>query len=412
MWEKIVSALRFSLMRRWFGLPMARRFRFPLRLTAIPLLLGLVVFMELKHPLPYFRLLTFAVVFLLLADIASLARGKSRDVLLVLASLAFGLSVIEAGAIVLEPKTGINMTKGWSVRRPIVGWGPERMGSFHAEKWDPKTHETIYNVDYTIDADLLRQTKSCETGPTIVFFGCSFTFGDGVADAETKPQVFADLLDRKQRVLNLGFTGYGPQQFLREMETGLFDAVIGPQPKLFVFLTAPWHAERTACKSYWAAHAPLYALENNQIVFKGACNEGASLWLREWLENMALYRVTIEPYRHKLTHDDVDLYIRILLAALDLAKEKYGVSTLIPYLRVGNDYLTGTGFDDDAIIKRLQDGGAYVVDASLAKEEAEGAVISIKGDGHPTPFANRVRALLLKDYVERRIARVLASRSD
>lgn len=391
---------------------MARRFSFSLRLAAIPLLLGLVVFLELKHPLPYFRLLSFTFVFLLLADIASLAPGKWRDLLLVLASLAFGAGVIEAGANVLEPKASVNMTRGWSVRQPIVGWGPEHAGRFHAQKWDSKTSAEIYNTDYTIDANLLRETKSCEAGPTIVFFGCSFTFGDGVTDAETMPQVFADLLGRQQRVLNLGFTGYGPQQFLREMETGLFDKVIGPQPALFVFLTAAWHAERVACKSYWTAHAPVYALENDQLAFKGDCNQGLSLWLREWLENTALYRVTIEPYRHRLSHEDVDLYVRIVLAAVKLAKDKYGVPTVIPYLRVDNDYLKGTGFDDDAIIKRLQEGGAYVLDASLSKEEAEGAIISMKGDGHPTPFAHRVRASLLKDYIEHRMSGILASRAE
>lgn len=390
---------------------MAMKLSFPLRIAAIPLLLGLVAFMEAKHPLPYFRLLTFLFVFLLFADIASLMRGKSRDLLLVLASLAFGVSLIEATAIMLEPKTSIVMTRGWSVRRPIVGWGPEHPGKFHAQRWDPKTGAEIYNAEYTIDSNLLRQTRSCESGPTIVFFGCSFTFGDGVADSETMPQVFADSLDGKQRVLNLGFTGYGPQQFLREMETGLFDPVIG-QSKLFIFLTAAWQAERTACKSYWTPHAPLYALENGRVAFKGACNEGPSLWLREWLENTAAYRVAIEPYRHKLTHNDIELYIKILLAAVNLAKEKYGVSTLVPYLRVDDAYLQGTGFSDASIIKRLQEGGAIVVDASLKKEESAGVAISIVGDGHPTPFANRARAILLKDYIEQRLPGILPSGRD
>jgi len=386
----------------------AKRLFSLLRLTAIPFLLGLVAFMEVKHPLPYFRLLTFIFVFLLVADLASLARGKARDALLVMASLFFGIAVVEGAAMLWEPKTSIEMTRGWSVRRPIIGWGPEREGRFHAQRWDPKTGAVIYNADYTIDANLLRQTRSCESGPTIVFFGCSYTFGDGVADAETLPQFFADSLDRKQRVLNLGFTGYGPQQFLREMETGLFDQVIGPQSRLFIFLTAAWQAERTACKAYWTPHAPLYALENDQVVFKGACNEGASLWLREWLENTATYRVVIEPYRHRLTHDDIELYIRILLAAVKLAKEKYGVETLVPYLQVEDDYLKGTGFTNEGIVKRLRDGGAIIVDASLKKEEAEGAVISIIGDGHPSVFANRARATMLKDYIESHMSRILA----
>jgi hypothetical protein len=103
--------------------------------------------------------------------------------------------------------------------------------------------------------------------------------------------------------------------------------------------------------------------------------------LEEWAENMAAYRWFIEPFRHKLSHDDVELYIRILLAAVKLAKEKYGVLTLIPYLRVPEAYLhdldaekffVATGFTDDEIVRRLQDGGAMVVAASLAKEEASG----------------------------------------
>ena len=91
---------------------------------------------------------------------------------------------------------------------------------------------SIYKAEYTIDSNLLRETLSAETGPTIAFFGDSFTFGEGVNDAETLPQAFADLLGRRERVLNLGFSGYGPHQFLAELQTGRFDGVIGAQPRL------------------------------------------------------------------------------------------------------------------------------------------------------------------------------------
>ncbi len=376
--------------------------------AVILILLCLIALMEARHPFPSFRLATFILAFFALAGVASLLRGKLCDGLVVLASLAFGLCVVEGVATVLEPKTFITITKGWSVRRPVVGWGPEHPGRYHDEKRDPKTGAVIYLADYTIDANLLRQTASSETGPAIVFFGDSYTFGHGVNDAETLPQAFADLLDRKERVLNLGFNGYGPQQFLRELETGLFDPLIGSRPRLFVFLTAAWHAARTACKEYWTPYAPLYALENNQIVFNGDCNERPSLWLREWLENSASYRLMVEPFRHKLSRDDVDLYIRILLSAVSLAKEKYGVATLIPYLRgrVGNDYF------DESIIARLREGGAIVIDASLAEEEAQGALISIPGDGHPTPFANRARAVMLENYIGRQMPGILRAASE
>lgn len=83
---------------------------------------------------------------------------------------------------------------------------------------------------------------------------------------------------------------------------------------------------------------------------------------------------------------------------------------LLPYLRVKGDYLRGTGFTDDEIIRRLEDGGAMVLDASLAKEEASGAAIIIRGDSHPTPYANRLRALLIKSYIEQHMSGILSSR--
>jgi hypothetical protein len=389
---------------------MMRKLRIPLGIAAMPILIGFIGLMEAKHPVPFYRLLTFIFVFLLLADIASFARGKSRDIVAILASLAFGLCILEGAANSLAPKTWLQATPGSSVRQPIMGWGPEHAGLFHADKRYSAAGPGIYSADYTIDSNLLRQTHSVDSGPAIVFFGDSYTFGDGVDDADTLPQIFADSLDRKQRVVNLAFTGYGPQQFLREMETSHFDAVIGPQPKLFIFMTAVWHAERTACKSYWTPHAPRYAVENGQIVFKGACNEGANRLLREFLQNTAAYRMFIEPYRSTINHDDVELYLRILEAAVKLAKEKYGVSTLIPYIKVTKDYLSTTGFSDDEIIERLQDAGAILIDVSLLKERAGGAAISIPGDGHPTPLANRLRAAMLKSYIDQHLSGNLLSR--
>ena len=184
--------------------------------------------------------------------------------------------------------------------------------------------------------------------------------------------------------------------------------IVYARPRLFIFMTWAGLAERTACKFSWVRWGPRYALENGQIALKGVCYEGPGLWLREWLKNTASYRLCVGPYVQKATHDDVELYIRILLAAVKLANEKYGVATLIPYIR-DRGYLEGTGISDDEIIQRLRDGGAMVVDVSLAKEAAAGAKIRIEGDGHPTPLANRLRASIIKDYIETRMPGILVA---
>jgi hypothetical protein len=378
------------------------------RYAVILILLGLVALMEARPPFSSFRLASFILAFLALAGMASLLRGKLRDGLVVLASLAFGLSIVESTATILDSRVVAVFANGFTVPQPVIGLGPEHAGRFHAEKTDPKSGIPIYSADYTIDSNLLRETHSVETGPTIVFFGDSFTFGEGLNDADTLPQQFADLLGRKQRVLNLGYPGYGPQQFLAELETGRFDGVIGEQPRLFIFMTGAGHAERTACKPFWVRRWPRYTLENGQVVLKGACYEGLSLGVREWLEDMASYRLFVEPYLQRVTHEDLELYVTILLAAVKLAKEKYSVVTLIPYSK-NPDYLEGTGFSDNEIVQRLQDGGAMAVDFSLAQEAAIGAPLIIKGDGHPTPLANRLKASILKDYIEDHMPGILVA---
>lgn len=386
---------------------MTEKFCFAMRIAAIPILLAAIAFLEIERPFVSFRLFTFACLFLILADLTSLTQKKIRDVLLGVTSLVLGILVLEAVSDRISPQATLKTTQGLTVRQPVLGWGPQHSGRFHARKIDPKTGTVIYDVDYTIDTNLLRRTDSCETCGTIAFFGDSVTFGEGINDGNTLPQAFADGLDRKERVLNLAYSGYGPQQFLRELETGRFDQVIGPRPKLFVFLTGAWHAQRTACKASWVLYAPRYALENGKLVYKGPCYTGIGLWLQEWGVHAALYRKFIEPDLERLTDDDFELYVRILLAAVSLAEEKYKVPTLIPYLRLPKAYFHGTSFSDDEIIRQLRAGGADVLDLSSLQKPTAGALLAIPGDGHPTPYANRLRAAILKTYIEQNLPEVL-----
>ncbi len=111
-----------------------------------------------------------------------------------------------------------------------------------------------------------------------------------------------------------------------------------------------------------------------------------------------------------MSHDDIELYIRIVLAAVKLAKEKYGVPTLIPYIPEKADYFAGTGFSDEAIIQRLTDGGAIVIDVSIDQKAGNESPLKIPGDGHPTPLANRIRAGMLKTFIQQHISDVLLSK--
>lgn len=349
------------------------------------------------------------IVFLLSANIASLVRESARGVFVVVAAVFFGLSVIEAISFLLETKpTILTGMEHVFTRHAVFGWGAGDPGVYHAKMVAPKTGKTIFNATYTIDTDRLRKTVSADRGPTIAFFGDSFTFGVGVNDLETMPQAFADLTDHKIRVLNLGFWAYSPQQFQRAMETGVLDKIIGPDLRLFVFLTAPWQSDRVACKADYVTGAPRYVLENGTPTYVGTCYDHGKPKLRALLSHVATYRVFFQRYFSMGTKADIDLFIAETIKAVELEKARYHAPTLVLYIASGKDNLWMSGYTDQDIMDRLRAGGVPVLDVSLAAHTYNNPNLSIPGDYHPTPYAHRERALLLKQFLESKMPDVLA----
>ena len=327
---------------------------------------------------------------------------KSVNVLMaaVRASAAFCATwalVVSAPAIEIR-------TPGFSLPHPVLGWGPGHPGVFHDRSLDGKTGSVIYDVDYTIDQFRNRQVISAPTGTSVAFFGDSMTFGQGVPDAETLPQAFADATGYRLHVLNLAFPGYGPQQFLRALETDMFRDLL-TEPHLFVFLTAPWHAERSACMSNFVLRAPRYVMVEGRPAHKDKCIDHWPMRLRSWLTRFAIYSVFFEPvFGGGAGPADMDLYVAVLIRAGQLARERYGVPTLILY-QPYDAYVRRAGLTDQQIVQRLRDGGLLVINAGLDPNDFPGQHLKIPGDGHPTGVANRAWAVLVRDALAALAAR-------
>lgn len=326
-----------------------------------------------------------------------LARGWVRDAALVLASILVCLVGFEAYQVVANPRALPEQSKGFASGTAGLGWGPTAAGSYSARKIDPKSGALVYDTTYTIDQSRLRKTLSAEAGPTVAFFGDSFTFGEGLPDSETLPQIFSDLEQRKLRVLNFGFPGYGPQQTLRALETRMYDELLRGS-RLFVFETAAWHTDRTACIPSFMLRAPRYELRDGRAVYTGACAEGLNKALRELLGNSAAFSALLQPAGGAPKRADVDLYIAILERAVTLARETYGVPTLILYLPLPDDYLKNSGYTDQAIMQKLREGGAEVIDGTLNPADHPGVALQIPLDGHPSGASNRLHAEMLKAW--------------
>lgn len=352
----------------------------------------------------YVALLIYGVLFLLSCFFVVVLRGRLRDVSLVGASLALGLIGVE---LIVWRVGGAPMTykdKGSWSQKGDLGWSPTRPGPIH-EKKVAANGDVIYDVVNTIDEHLLRRTESATSGPTIAFFGDSMTFGAGVNDADTLPQSFADLTGRRLRVLNLAVTGYGPQQFLRALEIGAHDELLRDDPRLFVIFTSPWHASRTSCVADNAWFAPSYELKDGAPVFRGSCAEqakGLSGALRGLFRTTEAFKFFLQRER-PMEQADLDLYLAILIKAGELAREKYGVPTLILYLPddLSNPrYRLGPGYGNDDLMRKLRDGGLKVVDAFIDFSAYPPNSLLIPGDGHPTGLAHRIFAGKVKAFVD------------
>ena len=308
-------------------------------------------------------------------------------------SLAIGLFALEVFALVLDQPGRFTSDPSLWADRPELGWGPSKAGKFQVVKTAPSGEE-VYDTQYTIDPALIRHTEGASTGSPIAFFGDSLTFGEGVNDDATMPQAFSDLNGRRLRVLNFGYSAYGPAQTLRALQLGLFDTLL-QKPRMFILLTAAWHAERTSCLLDYVLRGPRYAWTGDALVYQGSCASPSRQAWANFLFNTAFYRVFIEPRtRHRLDDHDFELYTRIVVAAAKLAQTKYDSPMMVLYIRSPN-YPLPEGWSDDQIMSRMRASGVEVVDASLPDRPD----LIIRGDPHPTPIAHRMRAELLERVI-------------
>ena len=106
--------------------------------------------------------------------------------------------------------------------------------------------ETIFDVVYSLEEDYARvtpQTAQPDASNQIVFFGGSFTFGEGVANDETLPSV----VGRKApdwHVTNYGFPGHAAGQMLLRLQDETLLNNISDKEVIVVYIFIPGHVAR------------------------------------------------------------------------------------------------------------------------------------------------------------------------
>lgn len=279
-----------------------------------------------------------------LAGVCLLKGPRWRTAALLAASIAGGLALIELGAdfVVTKPAdAGAVKTytpRDWLISDSVLGYRlrPDTQVAALATWRD----ETVFRRTYTIDGTGARVVPgSAPSGDTYLFIGDSFVFGTGLADNETLPSQFAQAIGSLdigtgRHVVNLAVPGYGLNQLVRALETGVYDRHVAGPVKAVVTWLIPAQLARVSGDAGWLSSSPRYVLGAGGVpVFTGSfdahrlANPLAGL---AWLAAKNMKSVSIAAGRSS-ERESADLFVALLSRLRQLAAERYKAPLVVIY---------------------------------------------------------------------------------
>jgi len=298
----------------------------------------------------------------------------------------------------------------------MLGWAPANGKSFiERARFENKL---LYQVKYTIDDHGLRiaspsvntqkQQSNC-----LLFFGDSFTFGEGVKDDETMPYRVSERTKRHYQAYNFAFLGYGPHQMLAQLQEGLVDAAIACKPAVAIYQALPDHVSRAAGLEAWSEFGPKYvSAKDSLVLWKGqfedekphgvlgrfrAFHRHLPKDAKRYLEKSAMYRALLFMHR-PVNDDDIDVFLRIVDRSRQIIESRYtGASFHVVFW----DF-SGENPVESKIIEGLKQKGIPVHLISTILPEYRGHEERFKihhADGHPNSLAHD----LVADYIVKTI---------
>lgn len=209
-----------------------------------------------------------------------------------------------------------------------LGYAPEPRTRVNGRR--ARGGEIFYDVIYTIDADGLRVAPphvASDDPECLLFFGGSFTFGEGVADHEAMPYQVGIRTGGRYQVYNFGFRGYGPHQMLAALERGLVDQVLRCRPRHIFYQAIRAHIKRASGvrTKLLDSHSPRYRLPpTGELFYDGRFNEESQDAEASMIRRSAVYPWISKSYLLAEVHAATILQserIDLLVAIVDAARE-------------------------------------------------------------------------------------------
>ena len=218
-------------------------------------------------------------------------------------------------------------------RRPHPLYGVVGVPGAESQVSTKRDGRVEWAATYRLDAHGLRKTPvlPAPVGGCVVFFGCSFTFGDGVDNEDTMPFRVTAKTDGRFGAINLGVGGAGAQQMLAQLQEGLVQQVSPCAPSAGIYTALPHHVYRAAGKPARHNFGPRYELANDgSLVRTGQIGDTGldSRIVRRLVAQLRKSYIYIELTDWPaLTENDVARYIAIVRESQHLFLQQYPSAT-------------------------------------------------------------------------------------
>lgn len=262
-----------------------------------------------------------------------------------------------------------------------------------------RNDQIIYDVNYELNQHGFRETPNVnKKGESLLFFGGSFTFGEGVDSNQTLPYFVSQKLLHQFNVVNLGWPGWGPHQMLRIVESGTLKELVPSNVDTAVYQTVIWHAARAAGHAQWDKHGPKYRItDGGEVYFIGPFKTKRRLYIERVLSHSRLFKWILKRPL-KITEQDMEVFLGIISKTSVLLEEQYGVPLTILYWRFGGNSSQYAGYSDDMVMEKLRSKGLTVLEVSEASQGDP--KMRIEGDGHPSALAHSLNAEIVSSFIQ------------
>lgn len=266
-----------------------------------------------------------------------------------------------------------------------------REGKHRHIRIDVKTDKEVFDATYSIDSFGRRITpvqNEAAKNKFLLFLGCSMTFGPGLRDDETLPFYTAKLMMDYQPYNNAQ-GGDGPYDILALLENHDWAHAIPEKNGVILYVFYDGHVRRLmgSFSTPWNYSWPYYQLNaEGSLVRHGTFRTAMPLRykLYDWLQKSPLVHLAGFNFPFQIKEKDIIMTARTIEAMRDQVRHLWPEGRFYVAFYPASMYAK-------ALEPLLKERQIDLLDYSFLFKPYEDGYC-IKGDGHPSAYANQVLA--------------------